>query len=627
MRDVLGFATYASRHGTSAPSPPPSPVPFVMPVITSSKTQPEYDVAIVGSGAGGGQMAYTLTLAGLKVVMLEAGRDYDPVLETAMFQRPENSPLMGERTVEKPFGFWDATIDGGWQVPGEPYTQASTKEEEQFWWWRPRMLGGRTNHWGRMSLRNGPYDFKPHSRDGLGFDWPIGYDDVEPYYTRVEMLIGVYGTNENVENNPDSPPGVLLPAPKARAAELYAQKHAKRLSIPIIPIHRAVLTRPLDADNIPAKLHPGNSWAQKIVADSMRARAACFWATECHRGCNIKANYQSTTVHLPPAHATGNLDVVANAHAREVIIDGNSKATGVLYIDKKTGKEERVKAKAVVLAASSGETVRILLNSKSSAFPNGVANRSGLVGKYIMDTVGVSVSGQVPALENLPPHNEDGAGGPHSYIPWWLYKEQHAGRMDFARGYHVEFGGTRRMPGGRNPLPDDLGRGAYGTKFKEEARRYYGSFVGYTCRGEMIPNENCFAELDPQVKDKWGIPVLRWHWKWSQQELNMVTHAQKTFASIIEAMGGTVRSKPESPIDAIDPGGKIIHEVGGALMGSDPAKSVCNGYNQTHDVKNLFLSDASPFPSNADKNPTLTIMALAWRTGDYIIDQAKKGAL
>ena len=594
-----------------------------MPIIPSSKAQTEYDVAIVGSGAGGGQMAYTLTLAGLKCVMLEAGRSYVPETETAMFQRPDQSPLLGTPTPDKQGGFTDATIDGGWEIPGEPYTQASDKADEQFAWWRPRMLGGRTNHWGRMSLRNGPHDFKPRSRDGLGFDWPIGYDDVEPYYTKVEMLIGVYGTNEGLENTPNSPPGVLLPPPKARASELFTQKHAKKLGIPVISIHRAVLTRPLDADTIPAKLHPGIPWAQKIVADSMRARAACFWATDCHRGCSIKANYQSTTVHLPPALATGNLDIIPNAHAREVTLSAEGKANGVLFIDKTTGHESRVKAKAVVLAASSGETVRILLNSKSAKFPQGLANGSGLVGKYVMDSVGISVGGQVPALENLPPHNEDGAGGPHLYMPWWLYQEQHAGKLNFARGYHVEFNGSRGMPGGRSPLSDDLGRGAYGTKFKEEARRYYGSTVGYTCRGEQIPNEHCYADLDPQVRDKWGIPVLRWHWRWSEQETNMGAHAVQTFTALIEAMGGKVRSRKP----AIENGGKVIHEVGGALMGDDAKKSVCNGWNQTWDVKNLFLCDGAPFPSNADKNPTLTIMALAWRTGDYLIEQAKKGNL
>ena len=594
-----------------------------MPIITSSQTQPEYDVAIVGSGAGGGQMAFTLTMAGLKCVMLEAGRSYVPETETAMFQRPEHVPLLNTPTPDKHMGFTDATVDGGWEVPGEPYTQASTKEEEKFWWWRARMLGGRTNHWGRMSLRNGPLDFKPRSRDGLGFDWPISYDDIEPYYTKVEMLIGVYGTNEGLENTPSSPAGVLLPPPKGRASELLLQKHAKKLNIPVISIHRAVLTRPLDADNIPAKLFPDNPKVQKIVGDSMRMRAPCFWATDCHRGCAIRANYQSTTVHLPPALATGNLDIVPNAHAREVILGKDGKATGVLYIDKTTGREERVKAKAVVLAASSGETVRLLLNSRSTQFPQGIGNGNGLVGKYVMDSVGASVSGHVPALENLLPHNEDGAGGPHFYIPWWQYKEQLAGKLDFARGYHVEFNGTRAMPGGHNPLSDDLGRGAYGTKFKEEARRYYGSSVGYTCRGEQIPNDDCFAELDPEVKDKWGIPVLRWHWKWSGQERNMAAHAAKTFTALIEAMGGKARIQKV----AIENGGRVIHEVGGALMGADAKKSVCNGWNQTWDVKNLFLSDAAPFPSNADKNPTLTIMALAWRTGDYIIEQAKKGEL
>ena len=594
-----------------------------MPLITPPKTQPEYDVAIVGSGAGGGQMAFTLTMAGLKCVMLEAGRSYVPETETAMFQRPEHVPLLNTPTPDKHMGFTDATVDGGWEVPGEPYTQASGKEEEKFWWWRARMLGGRTNHWGRMSLRNGPLDFKPRSRDGLGFDWPISYDDVEPYYTKVEMLIGVYGTNERLENTPSSPAGVLLPPPKGRASELLLQKHAKKLNIPVISIHRAVLTRPLDADNIPAKLFPNNPKVQKIVGDSMRMRAPCFWATDCHRGCAIRANYQSTTVHLPPALATGNLDIVPNAHAREVTLGKDGKATGVLYIDKTTGREERVKAKAVVLAASSGETVRLLLNSRSAQFPQGIGNGNGLVGKYVMDSVGASVSGHVPALENLPPHNEDGAGGPHFYIPWWQYKEQLAGKLDFARGYHVEFNGTRAMPGGHNPLSDDLGKGAYGTKFKEEARRYYGSSVGYTCRGEQIPNDDCFAELDPEVKDKWGIPVLRWHWKWSDQERNMAAHAAKTFTALIEAMGGKARTQKV----AIENGGKVIHEVGGALMGADSKKSVCNGWNQTWDVKNLFLSDAAPFPSNADKNPTLTIMALAWRTGDYIIEQAKKGEL
>jgi len=596
-----------------------------MPTIPISKAQSEYDVVIVGSGAGGGQMAYTLTLAGLKCLMLEAGRSYDVTAETPMFQTGKDAPLGGSATPEKNFGFYDATIDGGWQVPDEPYTQASDKPEEQFRWWRARMMGGRTNHWGRISLRNGPYDFKPYSRDGLGFDWPISYDDLEPYYTKVEKLIGVYGTNTGLENTPDSPKGVLQPPPAGRVGDLMIQKHAKKIGVPVVPIHRAVLTKPQDGKKLAPELHPDNPKAQKLVEQSMSSRAACFWATDCGRGCSIRANYQSTTVHLPPALATGNLDIIPNAHVREVIVGKDGKAKGVLFIDKTTGKEERVKGKAVVLAASSGETVRILLNSAGG---DGIANSSGLVGKYIMDTVGSDMGGQIPALENLPGHNDDGAGGCHFYSPWWLYKEQKAGKLDFARGYHIEISGTRRMPNGHSPVPMGYLKGLYGTKLKEETRRYYGSFVHLACRGEMIPNEGSFAELDPGVKDKWGIPVMKWHWKWSDHELNMAAHAQKTFAEVFEAAGGKGMPNPNRlGKKAILRGGEVIHEVGGAIMGADGKKSVCNQWNQTWDIKNLLLCDGSPFASNADKNPTETIMALAWRAADHLIEEARKGNL
>jgi choline dehydrogenase-like flavoprotein len=599
-----------------------------MPIISAGSAKDEYDVVIVGSGAGGGQSAYTLTLAGLKCVMLEAGRSYDVVNETPMFNTPAQAPLMGTATPDKYFGYYDATVGGGWEVPGEPYATKQSRPEEEFKWWRPRMMGGRTNHWGRISLRNGSYDFKPRSRDGLGFDWPINYEDVEPYYTKVEMLIGVYGTNEGLENTPDSPPGVLLPAPKGRAAELLAQKHGRGLGIPICSIHRAVLTTHLDYKNIPAKLHPGDARAQRLCAEAMANRSACFWATPCGRGCNVGANYQSTTVHLPPALASGNLDIIPMAHAREVIVDKNGKAAGIVFIDKTTGKESRVKGKAVILAAGSCESVRILLNSRSNSSPDGLANSSGKLGKYIMDSVGARMSGHIPALENLPPHNEDGAGGDHFYSPWWLYKEQKAGKLDFARGYHIELGGSRGMPGGGNPVPDDLSRGSYGAKFKEDARRYFGSHVYFAARGEMIPNENCFVEIDPNAKDQWGVPVLRFNWKWSDHEVNQAAHAERTFKELIEAMGGTIRSTVHADRHrAVENSGSIIHEVGGAIIGDDPKTSVCDSFSRTWDVKNLLLCDGAPFASNADKNPTLTIMALAWRACDHLIDEAKKGNL
>jgi choline dehydrogenase-like flavoprotein len=589
----------------------------------------EYDVIVVGSGAAGGQSAYALAMGGARVLMLEAGRNYVPEQETPMFQTRGEAPLRAASTPDKPFGFHDATIDGGWQVPGEPYVNTSQDDSGRFDWWRARMLGGRTNHWGRYSFRNGPYDFKPRSRDGLGFDWPLTYEELAPYYDKVEMLIGVYGHNDGLENTPNSSPGCLLPPPKPRVSDLLIAQRSKKLGIPVVAGHRAVLTQKLDDRTIPARLHPGNLNAQKILAEHMRGRAACFWATPCGRGCSIRATYQSTTVHLPPALATGKLDILVNAMVREVTLDKGGRASGVAYVDKMTGKLHEAKARAVVLGASSCETVRILLNSKSAQFPQGLANSSGKLGRYLMDTVGSSVDGQIPLLEDLPPHNEDGASGGHMYAPWWLYKEQLAGKLGFARGYHVEFGGGRGMPGvGTVAGIEWLTGGSYGRKFKEDARRYYGSFVWFDGRGEMIPNEDSYCELDPKVRDNWGIPVLRFHWKWSEHETRQAAHMQRTFGEIIAAMGG--RTKEPVIADgakAIAPGGSIIHEVGGAIMGADPAHSVTNRWGQTWDVPNLFITDGAVFASNADKNPTLTIMALAWRAADHILDRMTRKEL
>lgn len=601
-----------------------------MPIITADKLQDSYDVVIVGSGAGGGQTAYTLTMEGLKVLILEAGRSFDVQSEVAMLQLPSHAPLRGERTPDKQYGFHDCSINSGWDIPGEPYTNANKEPENQFRWWRQRMMGGRTNHWGRITLRNGPYDFKPRTRFDLGFDWPISYDDIAPYYDKVEMLIGVFGTNEGLENSPDSSPGVLQPAPKLRVGELYAQKHGKKVGAHVASIHRAVLTQPQDASTLPAKLHPGNAKAQSILADSMRSRSPCFWATDCHRGCSIRANYDSQTVHLRPALATGNLDILPNAMAREVTMDKQGRATGITFINKKDGSEGHARGRAVVLAASSQESVRLLLNSKSNAFPQGLANSSGKVGKYITDSVSSSLSAHIPAFEGMPIHNEDGAGGPHAYVPWTRHAQNAKGELGFPGGYHLEFTSGRQMPSltTLNGIESRLGHEGvlFGAKFKEEARRYYGCHLGFGAQGTMLPNEGSFCELDPELKDQWGIPVLRFHWKWTDFELNQARHQQQHIRDLLEAMGGKVSAKSTPDVaKLLKKGGEVIHEVGGAIMGADRETSVTNHWSQTWDVKNLFMADGAPFASTADKNPTLTIMALAWRMADHLMDEMKKG--
>jgi len=602
-----------------------------MPTVAPAEANTSYDVVIVGSGAGGGQMAYTLAMEGVKVLVLEAGRMVDPAREAAMFHTFDQAPLRGQATPDKQYGFYDASVDSGWDIPGEPYTNAGADEKNQFAWWRQRMMGGRTNHWGRVSLRNGPYDFETRTRQGVGFDWPICYDDLAPYYDKVEMLVGIFGEREGIENSPDSSPGVLLPPPKFRAGELLARERAKGLGISLVPIHRAILTRRQDSERIPAKLHPGNRKAQKLLAENMSMRAACFFATDCHRGCSIGAAYDSTTVHLRPALKSGNLDIVPHAMAREVTVDKAGKASGVTYIDKLSGVEHHVSGRVVVLAASSQESVRLLLNSKSKQFPDGLANSSGKVGKYITDSVSSSFSAQIPALENLPPHNEDGTVGQQAYIPWWLCQEQQAGKLDFSGGYKFVLVSGRRLPNLNAATKFDwLSERdgiAFGRDLKEDARRYYGSTQGIGAQGAMAASEDCYSELDPEVKDRWGIPVLRFHWKWSDDELKQVAHQQEMMAAVLDSMGARFNRSPETenPLKAIKQGGKIIHEVGGAIMGESRSTSVTDSFSRTWDVPNLIMADGAPFPGTADKNPTLTIMALAWRAADHLIEEMKKG--
>jgi choline dehydrogenase-like flavoprotein len=571
--------------------------------IVRNRTQ--YDVAVVGSGAGGGMAAMVLSQAGANVVMLEAGPMWDAATDSAMFKWPYDSPRRGAPTPERQFGEFDGAL-GGWTLEGEPYTSAPGS---QFDWFRSRMLGGRTNHWGRISLRFGPHDFMRKTLDGLGDDWPITYEDMKPYYDKIDRLIGIFGAPLNMENELD---GIFQPPPAPRCYELLIKKACDSLDIPSVPSRLSITTEPLNG------------------------RPACHYCGQCGRGCATYSNFSSQSVLIPPARKTGKLKIITQAMVREVTVGDDGLATGVSYIDKNTGRDNHILARIVVLAASACETARILLNSKSSKHPQGIANASGVVGKNLMDSTGTSVQGFIPKLMDGIAHNEDGTGGMHLYTPWWLDNK----KLDFPRGYHIEPGGGRRMPnagfgGGIHNFStvDVSGRpvsfGGYGKQLKNDYRRLYGSTVNFAGRGEMIPNKDSYCEIDPTVVDKWGIPVLRFHFKWSDYEYKQVKHMQETFRSIIHAMGGT----PTSPMPTaeegygIAPGGRIIHEVGVTRMGNDPSTSALNKYCQAHDAKNVFVTDGGPLVSQADKNCTWTILALAMRTSEYIAEQRKSGAI
>ena len=320
---------------------------------------------------------------------------------------------------------------------------------------------------------------------------------------------------------------------------------------------------------------------------------------------------------------------------REILTDKNGLATGVSYVDRNDLQEYQVNAKTVVLGASACESARILLNSKSNAHPNGLANNSGVVGKYLHDSTGASLSGFLPQLMDRKRYNEDGAGSVHIYSPWWLDNK----KLDFPRGYHIEYGGGMRMPsygfgGGiqrmNGTVPHRDGNkkkaGGFGASLKDDYRRFYGTQVGMAGRGTAIARKDNYCEIDPSVVDKYGIPVLRFNYTWSDAEIKQAKHMQETFQELLHQMGAIVTSKPHGPEDSygLEAPGRIIHEVGTIRMGNDPKKSALNKWCQAHECKNLFVVDGAPFVQQGDKNATWTILALSWRTAEYILEQRQK---
>jgi choline dehydrogenase-like flavoprotein len=565
------------------------------------RSSPVYDVVVIGSGAGGGTIVQVLTKMGVSVALLEAGPLLNPARDYKEHKWPSDYEHRGaleggmySDNKYEPFSFFSAP-NGYWNIEGEPYTVA---EGSEFRWFRSRILGGRTNHYGRISLRFADYDFKPYSRDGMGTDWPISYEDISPYYDKAEAFIGVTGTKEGIRSAPD---GVFQPPPAPRVHEVLIKKAGDKLGIPVIPARMAIITKPTNG------------------------RPACHYCGQCGRGCVTASNYSSSQVQIMPAMKTGKLKIFPNSMARELITDGAGKVKAVSYIDKATRTERQIRCRTVVLAASACESARLLLNSRGPNYSNGLANSSGAVGKNLTDSTGYGLSGHIPALEGMQKHDTDGFGGMHMYIPWWLWEKQQ--QIGFPRGYHVEVGGGYGMPVVGSFHGSCQRQEGYGKSLKSYIRQQYGTTVGFSGRGEMLPNKDTFCEIDPTVVDKYGIPVLRFHFKWTDAEIKQVRHMHETFSSIIEAMGGTVLGlrNPERESSGISVGGTIIHELGTIQMGNDPAKSALNKYCQAHDVKNLFVADAAPFVSNPDKNPTLTICALAWRTAEYLAEEMRKG--
>jgi choline dehydrogenase-like flavoprotein len=552
----------------------------------------KYDVVIIGSGAAGGITAQVLVPAGLKVCMLEAGplrdqwKDF-PYHEPFPYEQPyrglkDRGPSEHEK-IRARYSFI--------KNPDEPYT---TPKELPYEWFRTRNVGGRTMFWGRFMNRFSDLDLKARSRDGMGQDWPLSYRDLEPYYEKVDQFVGVCGTRENHPDMPDS--NSLLPPVPFKCADHLLKRACQKIGIRVIPVRRAMLSK------------------------DYNGYKKCHFCAGCENGCETHSFFNTAFRVVAPLvqKYPRNFTLITNAMAREINVDDKGLASGVTYIDKTTGKLDQVKARVVVAACGTLETTRLLLLSTSARFPQGIANSSGQVGRNFMEHLDAKAQGYLPDLSFFTPYEGDGIGGSHILIPWFGY-ERPGAKFDFVRGFHIEPSARLGMRPDKNPK----GFAGFGKDFKREVRRWYGTRVRLSVHGESLPSPQKFVELDKEVVDKWGVPVLKIHHPFDDNDRNMFKFIRQTFEEILTAAKAVDITLPEIP----EKPGASIHEMGTAHMGSDPRTSVLNQFNQSWDVKNLFVTDGAAFTSGSHKNPTNHIMALAWRASEYMLEEMRKGNL
>jgi choline dehydrogenase-like flavoprotein len=560
-----------------------------------------YDAIVVGSGATGGFAAKELTEKGMRVIVLEAGRKLDPAKDFTEHTWPyelkyrntinqqdlyrKRKPIQSKCYACDEFGQQFFVDD-----KENPYT---TAEGRPFDWIRGRQVGGRTLMWGRQSYRLSDYELKAASRDGFDEDWPVSYEELAPYYDRVEDFVGISGSLEGLPQLPD---GKFLPPMNMTCGERLLKN----------AVERKWKTRRVTIGRV------------AMLTKNHNGRFKCHYCGHCERGCSTRSYFNSPAATLPAAMKTGRLTLRPNAVASHILIDTRTgKAKGVAFIDQITKKSYEVLGKVIVLCASTIESTRLLLNTSSRQHGNSLANSSGVLGHYLMDhTYGISVGGLVTAAAKYPYNYDDGRNN-GVYIP--KFSNVTESNSNFLRGYGIQASVQRSM------LPTNLRLiWGFGSEFKKAVREskdappfWIGAF------GEMLPRFENTVSINKDVKDAWGIPVAHIDCKHSDNERAMARDQFAMMSEMAKEAGFEVLWGNQQ----LAPPGLCIHEVGTARMGSDPKKSVLNRFNQSWDIKNLFVTDGACFVSQGCQNPTLTMMAITVRACDYIADQYKKNQL
>ncbi len=548
-----------------------------------------YDAIVVGSGATGGWAAKRLSEAGLKVALVEAGRDVSPKEFTEhmpaykLKYRNMSPEIVRTRPVQKQcYACMEYNYDWFVNDLENPY---STPADKPFTWQRLRIVGGRTLVWGRQSYRMSDLDFKAASHDGYGQDWPMSYKDMAPYYDIVEQYVGISGA---AEENPTLPDGRFLPPMKMTCGELHLRDQVKARFGHTITIGRTA-----------------------ILTQNHNGRAACHYCGPCERGCVTFSYFSSPFTTVKDALKTGNCKLITNAVVRHVDMEnGANRATGVTYIDRVSHRPYQIRAKTVILCAQALESTRILLNSSTRVYSNGLGNSSGALGHYLMDhAVGAGARGELPGFAANPsmsgPHRANGI-----YVIRFRNVLNGPRHPRFIRGYGYQGGANAEFA---------FDAEGFGADYKAAVKKGgYGINLG--AFGECLARWDNHVSIDPQLKDAWGIPALHISMSQGDNEKAMMEDAAASAAEMLEAAGARnirVNSQLAMP-------GMAIHEVGTARMGTGPKQSVLNEWNQLHDIKNVFVMDGSCFPSSACQNPTLSMMALTVRACDHLVGRFKR---